>query len=263
MHLQPVDYFLWLTPPLLQAILLLGLRLRKLSNTFPNFLRYTLLQVISVPALVVIQVLPSGKWTYYYSYWLVNALSIAFAFLLMDELFKLAFHHLPALRDFGRMVFRWAVVVVLVTAAVGSLSSRQVEHLSILTQAILAVDRSSRIMLCALSVLLLLSSHLLHIRRRDLLFGIALGLAAVNLDRVALDSIALHTQLHSQVRNQVNSLVYIAVCILWLGYVFQPTPKECPRPRELEFATPDWHAEEASESAFDSLNEMVERMLDR
>ncbi len=263
MHLHAVDYVLWLIPPLLQAILLLGLRLRKLSDTFPYFVRYTLLQAISVPLLVVLQLSPSGGWAYYYGYWLINALSIALSFLLMDELFKLAFQHLPALRDFGRLVFRWAVVVVLVTAAVGSLSNRQAQHLDWTMQVMLAVDRSSRIMLCALAMLLLLSSHFLNIRRRDLLFGIALGLAAVNLNRVALDSLALDTIFHSQVMNQVNSLVYLLVCVLWLGYVYQAAPKEKVLSPYLELSPPDWDGEEAPVSAFDSLNEMVERMLDR
>lgn len=262
MNLKALDYFLWLASPCLQLWLLLALRQSGLDRTFPVFFKYTLLQVISVPLLATIQIFLSRY--YYYSYWLMALVSIGFSFALIDALFKLAFHGLPALRHFGRIVFRWAVVVVLLTVAMGTSVSVHARNLDRLSLVLVATDRSSRIMLCALAILLLLSSAYLQISRGSPIFGITLGVAIVNLTKIVLDSAALQQQGMDRLLGRMNSVSYILVCVLWLVYVLQrtETPKPSPDVGDFDYS-PLPEGDGSPETAFDALNEMVERLLPR
>ena len=262
MNLKALDYFLWLASPCLQLWLLLALRQSGLDRTFPVFFKYTLLQVISVPLLATIQVFAPRQ--YYYSYWVIALVSIGFSFALIDALFKLAFHSLPALRHFGRIVFRWAVAVVLLTVGMGTSFSAHARNLDRLSLILVATDRSSRIMLCALAMLLLLSSHYLQIRRTSPIFGITLGLAVINLTKIVLDCAALQRPGMGRLLGRINSVSYILVCVLWLVYVLQKA--ETPEP-VLDMGDFDYsplpEGNDPPETAFDVLNEMVDRLLPR
>ena len=92
-----------------------------LDRDFPFFFKYTVLQVVSVALLVIVQRL--SPCAYFYSDWIVAALCVLISFAVIDELFKAAFQQFAALRDLGKIAPRWAMVVVLLAAAVAALSS--------------------------------------------------------------------------------------------------------------------------------------------
>jgi hypothetical protein len=216
MHLRALDYVLWLACPCLQVGILVAMRKRGSDSEFPFFYAYTIWQVVSVAYLVCAERISYAA--YYYSYWVVTLLSVVMAFALIDELFRHAFRHFAALRDFGRIIFRWAVIVVLLAACAGALSSHHLPGFDRVSEIILIADRSARAMLCALVILLLLGSRYLLLSRRTLLFGIALGFAVFTFTKVIIDSILLAKPSLSPLLNRVNSVAYIVTCMVWLAY---------------------------------------------
>jgi hypothetical protein len=200
----------------LQAGVAIIMRYRGLDREFPFFFTYTILQVVSEAVLITMERL-SYK-VYFYSYWIDAALCVLISFALMDELFKSAFRQFEAISKLGEIVFRWAVVVVLLAAAGDILASRHIRQPG-LSEGILVADRSARAMLCALVTLLLLGSRYLGISRRDLRFGISLGFSIFTLTKVILDSVALRWPPPYVVLGRLNSIVYIFACVIWLAYV--------------------------------------------
>lgn len=258
MHLHILDYVLWLTSPCLQVGVLIVMRRRGLDRTFPFFFTYIILQAVSVAILVGAERLSYRA--YFYSYWVAAALSVLVSFALINELFKTAFQKFAALRDLGEVVFRWAVVVVLLAAIVVALAS----HTPQTSQGILIADRSARAMLCGLVILLLLGSGYLHVSRRDLLFGIALGFAIFTLTKVVIDTIALRSAEVYPVMGRINSIVYICACLIWLAYATlagRNRVVDAGRPATFGPALVTDNA--PAGSALEALNNLVERTLRR
>lgn len=218
MHFRLIDYILWWISPCLQVVMLVVMRRRGLDRQFCFFYAYTILQVLSAVFLLTMYRISYAA--YFSAYWVMAALSILISLALVDELFRLAFVKFEALRDFGRMVFRWAAIILLLAALVTVLASWHSlgnNHLASLFTA----DRGARAVLCALVVLLLLGRKQLSISPRSVLFGIALGFAIFALTKVALDTGALiHPEL-TWTMGHINSAVYFVACCVWLGYAWR------------------------------------------
>jgi hypothetical protein len=260
MHLHTLDYVLWLTSPCLQVGVVIVMRRRGLDRNFPFFFTYTILQVVSDAWLVSVERLSYS--VYFYSYWIVSALSVLISLALIHELFRAAFRQFAALCELGEIVFRWAVIVGLLMAAGAVLFYRHL-RLPRLSEGILVADRSARAMLCALVILLLLGSRYLLISRRDLLFGISSGFALFNLAKVVLDSVALRWPPPYLVLGRINGVTYISACVIWLAYVIlaQRPAFEAGASDKLH---PALRADDAPPGALlDAINNRVERTLRR
>jgi hypothetical protein len=214
--LHTFDYVLWLTCPCLQSGLLIVMHRRRKVSEFPFFYTYTIWQVVSVIFLVCVERFSYS--VYYYSYWAVSLVSVATAFALIDELFRLAFRRFAALRDLGRIVFRWAVIMVLFVALVNAMDSRHAPVFDRVSALVLIADRSARTMLCGLVILLLLGGRYLLISPRSLLFGISLGVAMFTSVKVIVVSLMLQQLHRTHLLNRINTLAYILSCLVWLAY---------------------------------------------
>ena len=217
MHLHALDYVLWLSSTCLQAGVLVAMHRRALHRVFPYFYLYTVVQVISAPLLIVLMFRASFA-AYYYVYWIVAFVCVLIAFALIKELFESAFQQFAAIRDLGSRVFRWALLVVVFATIAMAVSNRVTSGPSAMHQSILMADRSGRIMLCALAVLLLAGSRYLRISRRSTLFGIALGFAIFSMTKVIIETILLRSPHLGGPLSQLNSFAYCCAGVVWLLY---------------------------------------------
>jgi hypothetical protein len=142
---------------------------------------------------------------------------VFFTFALIDELFRLSFRNLTAIRNLGTYVFRWGTVMVLLASSLTVFTLPAEKRFAGLSNLILNVDRGARAMLCLLAVLLLLGARSLRIPVRSVLFGITSGFVLYLLTRVVVDSIALRSG-SSVLCTRINSVVYLSSCLLWLFY---------------------------------------------
>jgi len=258
MYLHAVDYVLWLISPCLQIGVWFGMRRRGLQRTFPFFYLYTALQVISDFYLLLAARVSYAL--YFYSYWMVDVVSVVISFTLMNELFQQAFREYSALRDFGRLIFRWAFVVVSSAGIVVAFTSAHLGGTQRLSAAVLLADRSARGMLCGLALLLLFGSLYLRISPSSVLFGIALGLAISSLTKVVVETIALAHPEPSVILVRVNGFAYIVSCCVWLAYVAMSDWRIAPPVPVSEGAMVD-HLGRNTNPLLDSINDIVERTM--
>jgi hypothetical protein len=257
MHLHALDYVLWVAVLCVQGGLILVLHRRGLSRTFRFFYYYNLLQFTSDLYLIVAHRVSYA--VYFYSYWIVIALTVLLTFALIDEFFRLAFRSYAASRDLGEQVFRWAALLLLFAAAAMVLALPQQRAPGDWAMAvILNADRIARLMLLLLTVLLLLGARYLGIPSRSPLYGFTLGLSLFTLEKIACDSLALRWRAFNHAASRVNTLTYLISCVVWLAYARYGTP--LPSRDQAKHPSRPHHPQggDANSALIQTLNDIVE-----
>ncbi len=267
MHLHLIDYVLWFAAPTLQAGVLVCMFRRGLHRDYPFFFNYTILQVISVPALAIINIY-SYK-LYYYSYFVNLGLSILLSFAVLQEIFKDAFRPYEALRDLGVILFRWSALVVFLVGVMWAINAAHKPENGALQDAFLLADRALRLMQCGLVFFMLLFSEYLGIPHRSFLFGTALGFglfAAVNM--LVMTGASHHGIVSRAMLSTINSGAYLLTVMIWLGYTLAASPSASKVAEETVARTKYWNSAlhdarvpATAESVLDTMDRTVERLL--
>ena len=217
MQLSLTDYILWLASPLFQVGVVVALFRRGSYKEYPYFYSYTILQVAGEAILLVMQ--RQSYTLYYYSYWVILAISAVISFAVLYEIFKNAFRPYEALRDFSFILFRWSALVILLAAGMWALTSSHSDEGDTVRNVILLAARSVRLMQCALVFLLLLLSEYLGISRRSLLFGIALGFGFfASVSMLVTAGLSHQSLVHVSIFRLINWAAYDLAALIWLGY---------------------------------------------
>src|ERR1700745_819758 len=135
-------YALWILHPIVQMGIAAFMVRRGLLRQFKYFFGYILTQIVPFAVLF-----PAFVWRSYsavfYLYWVCNAISVGFGFLVIHEVFVDVFRLFHTLRDLGTVLFQWAGLVMLLVAAVVSVSTNS-SDMSPLLQAIVTSQRCVR-----------------------------------------------------------------------------------------------------------------------
>src|SRR5215469_14014283 len=267
MHLRPLDYVFWFAAPLLQAGVLFCMFRRALHRDYPFFFNYTLLQVVSVPALAIVY-LYSYK-VYYYAYYVNLGLSILLSFAVLQEIFKDAFRPYEALRDLGVILFRWSALVIFLVGVMWAVNAAYKPENGVVLDSFLLAERSLRLMQCGLVFFMLLFSEYLGIPHRSFLFGISLGFgffAAINM--LVVTGASHHGILKHATLSQINSAAYLMTVIIWFGYTLAASPSRSLVADEVPVRSKDWNSAlqdarvpVAADSLLDTMDRTVERLL--
>jgi len=256
----------WIAGPALQIILLTFMVRRKLQGVFPRFFSYILFQILKSGVLFV-------TYRYFYEsyfdvYWTGNAISVLLAVTVMDEILHHLFKQYAGIETLGTIIFRWACGLLLLLAIVSAFSS-QLGSADRVVAAVLAFERSVRLMQCGLFVLLMLLCRVLRDCWRQRVFGIALGFGVFASIEVILISIVMwYGEGPADVVSLVKSVTYNTVTLLWIGYLRregEPVPVMNVAPvngLNLALATP--HAAAGNDESFIVwVEQAVERVLAR
>jgi hypothetical protein len=227
--LRVASYLMWIAPALVFAFMAAVMHRRGQHQRFPYFFSYAVFQVASF--LVQFTVFHYWPNLYFYEYWVGAALSIAISFAVIYEVFAEIFDPFEGLRDLGKVLFRWAAIVLVLAAVVMIVVTNSATASIAITRGIVAFERSVRIMQCGMVLLMILCAPHLGLRRGHRVFGIGVGfgvLAAIDLIAVAVVSrIGL-----SQNVGTFNSVLHMAAfnfaAVLWLTYFLRPEPARGP-----------------------------------
>src|SRR3984957_7892565 len=199
---------LWFAQPVLHVAVAVVFWRRQLHKQFPVFLSFLMTQVaIFVMTYPIYSIYGISTFWYFGLYWLSQELNAVLCFKIIHEVFLDVFRPYHALKDLGTPVFKWAGLVMLlvsvVVAASNSVDQEPVVH------AVLTMQRSVRLVQFGLILFLILFSRFLGVSRKQISFGVALGLgllAGVELLLMALNSggFVNHTNL-----NVINMLMYL------------------------------------------------------
>jgi hypothetical protein len=214
-------YVSWLVGPALQITLLTFMIRRKLQVVFPRFFSYILFQIVKSGFLFVIYQYYGGS--YFDAYWTGNAISVLLAVTVMDEMLHNLFKQYGGIQNLGSIIFRWACGLLLLLSIVNALSTQQASADRVIS-AVLAFDRSVRVMQCGLFLLLMVLCRLLRNCWQQHVFGIALGFGVFASIELILVSIVMHYGNGPvAIVSLVKSATYNAATLLWIIYLRRPS----------------------------------------
>lgn len=212
-------YVNWLAGPLLQITLLIFMVRRQVSRVFPRFFSYILFQTLKSACLfVVYRYFPEN---YFYAYWVGNALSVIFTVAVMDEILRSLFREYGGIQILGTTIFRWSCGLLFLLAILGAWSSSEAGG-DRAVAAVLAFDRSVRLMQLGLFLLLMLLCRIFRNCSRQQVFGIALGFGIFASVELILVSIVMwYGNGQAAIISLLKSTAYNAVTLVWIGYLKQ------------------------------------------
>lgn len=266
MSLAPkLYYLLWILPVIIHSTMAWVMMRRKLREQFPFFFHYVLFQALSSSCLLAIFQLRNHQIYFYFS-WTCAAVGAMLGFAVIYEVFDNAFRPFEALRDFSRIIFRWACVVLLVVAVVMAITSAST-NANRLTQGILAVERGVLLIQGGLLLFLLMYSSRLGMTWKHHGFGIALGFGFNASAHLVLNS--LRTQLGPTwhpIYNMLLIVCYNVAVVTWATYIFSPEPARVTEAAQYEPkpVLQRWNQVLAGEDSFGgTFIPNMERIVDR
>ena len=212
-----IIYVSWLVGPVLQITLLIFMIRRKLQVVFPRFFSYIVLQIVKSGILFLIYRYYHEN--YFDAYWSGNAISVLLAVTVMDEILHNLLEQYGGVQSLTSIIFRWACGLLLLLSIVNAFSSQQTSADRVVS-AVLAFDRSVRVMQCGLFFLLMILCRFLRNCWRQQVFGIALGFGIFASIELMLVSIVMHFgDAPVAILSLVKSAAYNGVTLLWIMYL--------------------------------------------
>src|SRR6202171_814229 len=205
---------LWIAHPVLQAVIAAVMFRRELHKKFKFFFVYVVTQIL-IFAVIFPAHLRHNYATYFYLYWISNAIGVVLGFKIIHEIFLDVFRPFHTLRDLGTVLFKWAGLVMLLVAGVVSVSNNSSEMLPWML-AITTTQRCVRIIQVGMVLFLLFFAHYVGISRRQHSFGIALGFGSFAVIELVLISSFVGKHLGDPTTiNILNMAAYNGTLLVW------------------------------------------------
>ncbi len=257
---------LWIAHPVLQSVIAAVMLRRQLHKKFKFFFAYVITQIL-IFAVIFPAHLRHNYATYFYLYWISNAIGVVLGFKIIHEIFLDVFRPFHTLRDLGTVLFKWAGLVMLLVAGVVSVSSSSSEMLPWML-AITTTQRCVRTIQVGMVLFLLFFANYLGVSRKQHSFGIALGLGGYAMVELALIASWLGHYLDNLAMDLVNMAAFNAALLTWLGYLLAKSPARestavLLQPQRWEQSLSDIHYPVAPDSLIPMFEGMVDRALSR
>src|SRR5450755_2947409 len=258
-------YALWVAHPILQIGIATLMFSRGLHRKFKFFFGYILVQLVTFSV-----VFPAYWHSYsaaFYLYWVCDALSVAFGFAVIHEIFVDVFRAFHTLRDLGTVLFKWAGLVMLLVAGVVSVSTGS-SDIEPWFQAIITTQRCVRIIQVGMVLFLLFFASYMGVSRRQRSFGIGLGFGSFAIVELVLVASWVGNHLANPWMSIVNMMAYNCSLLVWLGYCALKTAARedsqmLLRPQRWEQSLSDAHHPVPADSLIPMFEGMVDRALSR
>jgi hypothetical protein len=219
MNAGSIVEFLWIAGPVLQLILAGVLLYRRSWLTFPLFTSYA---IFNLAHTLVGSGLRANPKTYFYVYWIGEAISIILGFLVLYEVFKSIFNQHTALRKLATLIFTISTVA-LSSLAIFILIHAGPRLTGNIGRSVIVMEEATRIIEVGLLVVLFMCTSAFGLHWRQTVFGIALGLGIFV--AVELIAVTLRSQSSPAVNNEfaiIRAFAYITSLIVWGTYMLLP-----------------------------------------
>jgi len=234
MSLRAVNYDVWILGIGLQAALALVLIGKKIWQKYPIFSAYVFFNLFGATLTYAVF---GNRWLYFYTFWACEAVGIVLGLGVVREIFTNVFSPHPALRKLAAIIFRAAVVLLMVLAC-GVIYAQSGNARGVSNGVLLAAE-AARVVEVGLTMFLFLSSGAFGLHGRQNVFGMALGLGM--LGAVELVTVTLMSHVSSstaQMLNLAHGISFSTSLLIWLGYLLAPeratNAVEVPKRAQLE-----------------------------
>src|SRR5580765_7650664 len=158
-----------------QAAILAVLVKRNKRSEYPVFFFYNAFAVVGGLSLLIFHLAKVSETQYLWSYWSINTVLMLLEMGLMYEIFVKALKPYNGLIDLGKMLFRWALVFLIIAAALSSFAMHAF-GLKCLAYVASSLEHSFRLMQCGLLLLFFSFEKRLGLAWRSHIVSIGLGL---------------------------------------------------------------------------------------
>jgi hypothetical protein len=262
-----IYYTLWILHPALQISIGAFMIRRGLLPRFKFFFGYLITQLVTFAIVFPAYIHSSASLFTFYSYWVCNAMSVTFGFLVIHEVFVDVFRSFHTLRDLGTVLFKWAGLVMLLVAGVVAVSTNSSE-VPPWMQAIITSQRCVRMVQVGMVTFLLFFANYVGVSRKQHSFGIALGFGSFACFELLLISSWIGSHLAGPWLSLVNMTAYNLSLSLWLSYVavkreLRDASRPLLKPQRWEQSLSDIHHTVPADSLIPMFEGMVDRALSR
>jgi hypothetical protein len=225
MRLHLLDYILWLTSPTLLLGVWVAMHKRGLHREYPWFFNYIIFQIACTLVELALSHSHSGE-LYYFSFTGI-ALSSLLSIAVLHDLLKSGFQISGIAAKLSGFMLATTLVILVVTRMSPINARDGNDVLEILTELISQTYRATQIAQFALVVLLFAMRRSLGISRRDLLFGITLGIGLFVMPSILLTVAQGHGGLwRTRTWGRIHAVAYLVSCAIWLGYAIAGSVRE-------------------------------------
>jgi hypothetical protein len=267
MSVRTLYFALWISQPVLQSGIAALMVWRGQHRKFPFFFGYILTQLLSFCVMYPAYLHNYQSAFTFYAYWAGQAISAAFGFGVIHEVFIDVFRAFHTLRDLGTVLFKWAGLVMLLVAGVVSVSTNSTD-IEPWFQAIMTTQRCVRIIQVGMVLFLLFFASYMGVSRRQRSFGIGLGFGSFAIVELVLVASWVGHHLGNPWMSIVNMMAYNCSLLTWLGYCALKTAaredsQTLLRPQRWEQSLSDAHHPLPPDSLIPMFEGMVDRALSR
>jgi hypothetical protein len=234
MDLRSLTHSVWIIGIGVQLLLALVLVTKRIWQKYPTFSIYVFFSLFEAAVTYAVRGRPI---VYFKIYWICEAIGVVLGLAVVREIFTNVFLPHPALRKLATMIFRVAVVA-LVILALGMIYVQSEDARGVVKGVLLAAE-AARLVEVGLIMFLFLSSSVFGLHWRQNVFGIALGLgmfAAVELINVTLIGHVSPTTVIAF--HLARGISFCGSLLMWLGYLLAPeratSNAEIPKRAQLE-----------------------------
>ncbi|HEY6248974.1 MAG TPA: hypothetical protein VI685_03380 [Candidatus Angelobacter sp.] len=228
----------WLAGLLLQGILLGILLAKRMWRKFPVFVVYSASNFVLGAGLYGIYVAHPSRALWFRAYWINEGIGLLLGLGLVYEIFKHLISPYPGLRKLASLLFRSAIIALLLVGCVLALSQPSGQDPQI-TRHFLIADEAARILEIGMLFCVFLFASLFGLHWRQYVFGVALGMGfftAVELVRVTM---RVHFGFTSMpILDLVRIVSFNLGLLIWISYLLAPelasSPSELPKRSQLE-----------------------------
>jgi hypothetical protein len=234
MALRSVINGIWVVGLCLQALLALTLLARRSWKKYPIFSAYVFFNLFfAALAYAVFR----NTFAYYYTFWICDAIGIILGLGVVREIFTNVFSPHPALRKLATIIFRVAVVLLVILA--GGVIYAQSGNARGIGNGVLLAAEAARVVELGLTMFLFLSSTAFGLHWRQNVFGMALGLGLFAAVELIADTMIGHvSSATAQAFNLGHGISFCISLLIWLGYLLVPeratSSAEMPKQAQLE-----------------------------
>jgi hypothetical protein len=202
--------------------------LRGLRAYAPVFFAYVVYSFCSTAVLYGLIHFGDAYWAWY-SGWIAECLGAFIEFIVLGEIFNRLFAPYEGIRRFAKVVLLWSALLLTTFGLLTAFRYHEMHFSVPVLTAFLIMERSLKVVQLGLIVTLFCLSKYLHLRWKNLTFGIALGFGTYAI--VVLAGIIVRSYFGKVVAGDITALTgafYWLTALLWVFYVLQPDVARIP-----------------------------------
>lgn len=211
---------LWITPIVIQSVIIMVMLWRQLFKVFPVFFAYTVL----VPAReIVLLFIRNHHEPYFYTYWLGEAIVVALS---LGAIYEVIWHLIRPYPFLRRLALRFFWIVAVAALGIGLtmfVSSSLSDHPESRFDIVILIERSVRFLQACLLIVLIFLMSRLGVTWQYYAVGIATGFGVYSASYLALLELRTHLHLISDsTLVLLNSTAYNVAAAVWAFYFVLP-----------------------------------------